>query len=1433
MKAKLTVRALITLCMIASVAVHRVNAQTAPSFTTQPLSCSSPPGIPISLFVSTTGSTPQSYQWTLNGSPINNATNTSYTTAPITSNDLGTYSVVASNSVGAVTSSNAVVTFGPVACWGTSGAASSPPPNLTNVAAIASASQFSCSLQTDGSIVTWGTTTAPTLTNAVAISASSATIPDMGLALLTDGTVVGWGGATVPPDATNIIAISAGESSLFLRNDGTVLSSPGSAPAGLANIVAISAGLLQDLALRSDGTVVAWNPFAEKTAATNVPPNLRNVVGIGSGFDHGLALTSDGHVAAWRGTLASTNATNIPPYLTTNVAPQVVAIAAGGSSAGSTAGTSSSIALLSNGTVIAWGDGLVTNVPPALTNVAAVAAGAGPCLALVNDGRPLLLQPPVGGSFYKGRTARLSARATGNLPLTYQWLFNGTNLPDATNCTLELPNFDAVNAGTYQLIVTNATGTATTLPVPLGLLDGPLYVSSQPASSTNYLGRRVHLGGAVNGSRPIQLQWRYSPSSPPVWQDLPGATNEDLVFDPFCATNAGVYSFVATNAFGSVTSSNAIITARQLLFWGSGALNISSNLTNVTAISAAVYDYCLALRSDGTPQPCGINTNFPASVSNLVEVACNNPVMYGLRKDGTAVEWYQGTLVSNVMYGLSNIVSIETDKNGSFSALSWDGRLTYIDSLGHVVTAAPTNIIAIGSLGGSGPYYLYSDGRVAGTPSTSNAVAVAGGLSYQTVLRRDGTIISFGKTNAPTSNIVSVAGTGAGTLLAVKSDGTIMNWAIPSLVSSNIPNDLYAPAAMSGGNSMVVAMFASTPFPSMLLNQALDIDATVVSSDGSAKWFAQTNISHDGQHAARSAEIGRNTASSMRMFITNGPVTVSFWWKVSSETNNDTLTFSIAGVPQASISGEVDWQQVSFTTPPGLQMLIWTYSKDAAGTAGLDAGFVDQLSITPIAPTITGQPQSQTISQNTATTLTVTATGTPPFTYQWLFDGTNIAGATDSSFTIASAQVGNAGSYSVVISNVANSVTSSVFVVTVDSCTIHVTNTSSDTNNNISIIWSTDPGITYTVQSKSDLTNAQWTTLAVSNAAANTLPFTDVLTNSQQFYRLISDCTTSEPCGFLRLDLPANSDTIVSTPFVRPVAGAATVQSVASNTISVIEQFPAQWTLNQFVYSAGTQPNNYYARFISGAAQGPIYPIISNDTSTLIIDTSSATLSAAAPGDHLLIEPYSTPNSIFPNGTGINISPTVGNRNTEVLSPDLIGTGINLSASAIYFFNAGIWKQVGQGGADHGDDIIPPNSWFIVRHNVPTNTTVILSGIADTSLSTFPLRTSISAQQDNAVSLWRPTPVTLDSSGLITSGAFTSSPLPGSRTDELLTFDNSLITKNKSASSVYYYWSNAWRRVGFGNADVGADNVFSPGTGVIIRKAATSTPAIWTNTPPY
>ena len=82
----------------------------------------------------------------------------------------------------------------------------------------------------------------------------------------------------------------------------------------------------------------------------------------------------------------------------------------------------------------------------------------------------------------------------------------------------------------------------------------------------------------------------------------------------------------------------------------------------------------------------------------------------------------------------------------------------------------------------------------------------------------------------------------------------------------------------------------------------------------------------------------------------------------------------------------------------------------------------------PVAPGITAQPQGLVVNQGSNAMFTVGATGTAPLNYQWLFNGANISGATLSNYTLVNVQPTNAGNYSVVITNVAGSVTSSVAV---------------------------------------------------------------------------------------------------------------------------------------------------------------------------------------------------------------------------------------------------------------------------------------------------------------------------------------------------------------------------------------------------------------------
>ncbi len=86
----------------------------------------------------------------------------------------------------------------------------------------------------------------------------------------------------------------------------------------------------------------------------------------------------------------------------------------------------------------------------------------------------------------------------------------------------------------------------------------------------------------------------------------------------------------------------------------------------------------------------------------------------------------------------------------------------------------------------------------------------------------------------------------------------------------------------------------------------------------------------------------------------------------------------------------------------------------------------------PTAPSITTHPQSKTVTAGDGVTFSVSASGTAPLSYQWRKGGASISGATNSSYSISSTQTGDAGSYSVVVSNSVGSATSNSASLTVN-----------------------------------------------------------------------------------------------------------------------------------------------------------------------------------------------------------------------------------------------------------------------------------------------------------------------------------------------------------------------------------------------------------------
>jgi hypothetical protein len=80
--------------------------------------------------------------------------------------------------------------------------------------------------------------------------------------------------------------------------------------------------------------------------------------------------------------------------------------------------------------------------------------------AMPFGGPPIITSQPTNQTVTAGGTATFNVTATGTLPLSYQWNFNGTNVVGATNTTLTLTNVQVSQSGNYAVLVTNAYGSA-------------------------------------------------------------------------------------------------------------------------------------------------------------------------------------------------------------------------------------------------------------------------------------------------------------------------------------------------------------------------------------------------------------------------------------------------------------------------------------------------------------------------------------------------------------------------------------------------------------------------------------------------------------------------------------------------------------------------------------------------------------------------------------------------------------------------------------------------------------------------------------------------------------------------------------------------------------------------------------------------------------
>lgn len=412
----------------------------------------------------------------------------------------------------------ALRTDGTVIGWGDNFFGQANMAGLTQVKAIAAGGTFSLALLSNGTVVVRGTQppAPPGLNNVTAIAAGW----KHALALQSNGTVVSWGDTNlVPAGLNNVVAIAAGDGhSLALLADRTVVAwgetnyNKTVVPPGLSNVVAIAAGKDHCAVLQWNGKVTAWGRNEDGQAT--VPPSLSNVVAIAAGGFHTVALRNNGSIVAWgNNTFAQSDVPgwtrfyhvaaggyhnlgqlgDSQPVITVQPRTQQIpvtksatfAVLASGSqpmlyqwrkNGENLSGRTNQLLTLSNITLDDAGDYSVNIVN---SNGAATSLNA----ALIPFFEPpQIAEHPSDRTNTCGETATFNITATGSQPLSYQWWFEGSTIPDATNATLTLSNLVTSQAGGYSVVVTNQAGAVTSTVAQLTVLvDPPLITSALQA----------------------------------------------------------------------------------------------------------------------------------------------------------------------------------------------------------------------------------------------------------------------------------------------------------------------------------------------------------------------------------------------------------------------------------------------------------------------------------------------------------------------------------------------------------------------------------------------------------------------------------------------------------------------------------------------------------------------------------------------------------------------------------------------------------------------------------------------------------------------------------------------------------------------------------------------------------------------------------------
>jgi hypothetical protein len=190
-----------------------------------------------------------------------------------------------------------------------------------------------------------------------------------------------------------------------------------------------------------------------------------------------------------------------------------------------------------------------------ITNAYGAATSAPVTLTVVSP--PTIVEAPVPVAVEPGQTAQFSVLASGTAPLRYRWYFEQTQLLPGTNSSvLDLPAVTLSDEGQYNVVVSNAYGSATSAPVRLTVIAPPV-ITGNPQDRTASNGDSVAFTVLAQGSAPLYYGWFFNGAP------LTAASGPTYTIANVSITDAGLYSVLVTNEFGQAVTPQFRLTVRS------------------------------------------------------------------------------------------------------------------------------------------------------------------------------------------------------------------------------------------------------------------------------------------------------------------------------------------------------------------------------------------------------------------------------------------------------------------------------------------------------------------------------------------------------------------------------------------------------------------------------------------------------------------------------------------------------------------------------------------------------------------------------------------------------------------------------------------------------------------------------------------------------